>query len=100
MQGELTKQSDISIEMLVGQSQQLEAVLARLSSPRQIERAGTASTIDTLQERIQWVDFQLSVAEDVGLNKQQSTQLWQDRVQLLDTLVKVRYADAQRIAML
>jgi len=85
---------------LVEQSQRLEAVLALLPESRSIERAGTATTIEALQARIQWLDFQLSVAGDVGLTERQALELWQDRVQLLDSLIKVSNADTQRIAML
>jgi hypothetical protein len=89
-----------SIGALVEYSQELEALLAMLPDSSSIERAGTATTIEELQARIQWLDFQLSVGSEVGLTEQQATELWQDRVGLLDALVKVKYADTSRMAML
>ena len=50
-------------------SQELEALLAMLPQSSSIERAGTAATIEELQARIQWLDFQLSVASEVGLER-------------------------------
>jgi len=91
---------DSNHDALVEQSQRLEAVLALLPQSRSIERAGMATAIEALQARIQWVDFQLSVAGEVGLTEGQATELWQDRVQLLDSLIKVSNADTQRVAML
>jgi hypothetical protein len=89
-----------NIGALVEYSQELEALLAMLPQSSSVERAGTATTIEELQARIQWLDFQLSVASEVGLTERQATELWQDRVGLLDALVKVKYADTSRMAML
>jgi hypothetical protein len=92
--------AESGISALVEYSQELEALLAMLPQSGSIERAGTATTIDELQAGIQWLDFQLSVASEVGLTERQATELWQDRVGLLDALVKVKYADTSRMAML
>ena len=46
---------------LVAQSQQLEDLLQTLPERPRIERVSTAATIDTIEQRIQWLDFQLSV---------------------------------------
>jgi hypothetical protein len=54
----------------------------------------TAATIDTIEQRIQWLDFQLSNAPDGDLSEEQSRRLWRERVELMDSLVKVRYAEA------
>lgn len=96
----LTPDRESNIGALVEYSQQLEALLALLPQSSSIERAGTAAAIEELQSGIQWLDFQLSVAGEVGLTERQATELWQDRVGLLDALVKVQYADTQRMAML
>jgi hypothetical protein len=74
--------------------------LRRLPSRPVVERASTTTTIDSLQSSIQWLDYQLSVAADVGLSERQAAQLWEDRIQLMDSLVKVRFAEAQRFAVL
>jgi hypothetical protein len=78
---------------LVAQSQKLDDLLQRLPERPRIERVSTAATIDTIEERIQWLDFQLSDAPDSGLNEQQTRRLWRERVELMDSLVKVRYAE-------
>jgi hypothetical protein len=78
---------------LVAQSQQLEDLLQRLPERPRIERVSTAAMIDTIEDRIQWLDFQLSDAPDSGLNEEQTRRLWRERVELMDSLVKVRYAE-------
>jgi hypothetical protein len=82
------------VDELVAQSQQLEQMLQKLPERPRIERVSTAATIDTIEQRIQWLDFQLSNAPEADLNEEQSRQLWRERVELMDSLVKVRYAEA------
>jgi len=77
---------------LVARSQELEAVLNALPRPR-VERAATSAVIDELQARIEVLDLQLSNADESGLSGPQAQQLWVRRVQLLDSLVGVRYAE-------
>jgi hypothetical protein len=87
--------SDIShLDELVAQSQQLEQILQTLPQRPRIERVSTAATIDTIEQRIAWLDFQLSSSPDGDLNEEQSRRLWRERVELMDSLVKVRYAEA------
>ena len=78
---------------LVAQSRRLEELLQQLPERPRIERVSTAAMIDTIEERIQWLDFQLSDAPDSGLNERQTQRLWSERVELMDSLVKVRYAE-------
>jgi hypothetical protein len=80
---------------LVARSQQLEDLLQKLPDRPRIERVSTAAMIDTIEDRIQWLDFQLSDARDSGLNEEQTRRLWRERVELMDSLVKVRYAEAE-----
>ncbi|WP_129646468.1 hypothetical protein [Peristeroidobacter agariperforans] len=82
------------VDELVAQSQQLEQLLQKLPERPRIERVSTAATIDTIEQRIQWLDFQLSNAPEADLSEAQSRQLWRERVELMDSLVKVRYAEA------
>lgn len=81
---------------LVAQSQELEHLLQALPERPHIERVSTAATIDAIEQRIQWLDWQLSYAPDAGLSEEQARQLWRERVELMDSLVKVRYAQAHR----
>ena len=78
---------------LVARSQQLENLLQNLPERPRIERVSTAAMIDTIEGRIQWLDFQLSDTRDSGLNEEQTRRLWRERVELMDSLVKVRYAE-------
>lgn len=88
-------QADVThLDQLVAQSQQLEQMLQTLPQRPRVERVSTAATIDTIEQRIQWLDFQLSSAPDDDLSEEQSRRLWRERVELLDSLVKVRYAEA------
>ncbi|HKQ15313.1 MAG TPA: hypothetical protein VJT80_17890 [Steroidobacteraceae bacterium] len=78
---------------LVARSQQLDGLFQKLPERPRIERVSTAAMIDTIEDRIQWLDFQLSDAQDSGLNEEQTRRLWRERVELMDSLVKVRYAE-------
>jgi hypothetical protein len=86
-----------SLPSLVARSQRLEALLRGLPRPA-VERAATSAAIDELQTHIQMLDVQLSGvqlsgAEGGGLDRAQAQQLWAARVQLLDSLFSLRYAE-------
>jgi hypothetical protein len=78
---------------LVRRSQRLEAVLQVLPPRPRVERAGTSATIDELQNRIQMLDLQLSAASE-GEHGNDAQRLWSARVELMNSLVHVRYAEA------
>jgi hypothetical protein len=78
---------------LMQRSQRLEAVLQVLPRRPQVELAGTSATIDELQNRIQLVDHQLSTAS-VDQPGPAARRLWSARVELMNSLVHVRYAEA------
>jgi hypothetical protein len=87
-----TAQALEPVAALVARSQELEAVLSGLPRPG-VERAATSAAIDELQARIEVLDLQLSSADESGLSGPQAQQLWSQRVQLLNSLVSVRYAE-------
>ena len=58
--------------------------------------AGTATMISGLQDRIGQVDQVLMYSSVEGLQPEQTMALWQERVDLMNALVRVRYAEAQR----
>jgi hypothetical protein len=87
-----TANSGEALGSLVARSQQLETILGGLQRPR-LERAATSAAIDELQARIEVLDMQLSSAPENGLSGTQAQQLWSERVQLLSSLVNVRYAE-------
>lgn len=86
------------LDQLVEQSRELDEMLQHLPQRPSVERVAMAGTIDTLEQRIQWLDAQLSYAPDTGLNEAQAYRLWRERVDLMDSLVKVRYAESSHLA--
>ena len=88
-----------SLGALVMRSQRLEAVLQVLPRRPVAERAGTSATIDELQNRIQMLDLQLSAAgrgdaQQPAAAHEDARRLWSARVELMNSLVHVRYAEA------
>lgn len=81
---------------LVGRSRQLERVLSGLPQRPRVEQAATAATLDALEERIQWLDYALSRTEVADVAAGEAEVLWAERVELLDSLVTLRYAQAER----
>jgi hypothetical protein len=92
MQSDNKAQAELSV--LVERSQRLEAALGALPQRPSVERVATAANIDGIEQRIQWLDFHLTAAND-SLDQAQTQQLWQERVNLMDSLVKLRYAEAR-----
>ena len=88
-----------SIEELRDRSRLLEEVLAALPARPAVERAGTAVPIDTLQAQVQWVDHQLSVSGAEQAPPDLRERLWRERVEIMNTLLQLRYVEAQRIAL-
>lgn len=93
-------QQDGTTDVLVSRSQQLEQTLRTLPQRPSVERAATSVAIDALQERIQLLDSQLLYSTETGMDEQQRQSLWTERVQLLGSLVNVRYAEAARAGYL
>jgi hypothetical protein len=85
---------DDDLAELMDRSRQLEEMLEVLPARPVVERVTTAATIDTLEQRIQWLDLHLSYAPEAGLSERQAEHLWRERVDLMDSLVKVRYAES------
>ena len=83
---------------LIAESQRLEQMLAAYSDAPRLTRASTALTVADLEERIQWVDYRLNLGAEDGLDSEQAQKLWRERVELLNSLVAVRYAEARTLA--
>lgn len=86
-----------SYDALVARSARLEQALARIPSRDSVVSAGTASTIAELEDRIAVVDEQLSYGAAGRLEPRQQQALWSERVDLMDALVRVRFAQAVRV---
>jgi hypothetical protein len=83
---------------LLAESQRLESLLASLPAEPRVTRAHTALTVADLEDRIQWVDYRLNFANEAGLRGDQADLLWRERVDLLNSLVAVRYAQTRAVA--
>lgn len=81
---------------LTSESARLERLLNDIPYRRRLVNAGTATTISGLEDRIGQVDEVLMYGSVYGLQPEQTVALWQERVDLMNALVEVRYAQAQR----
>jgi hypothetical protein len=88
-----------TIEELRDRSRLLEEVLAQLPARPAVERAGTAVPIDALQAQVQWLDHQLSASGASHAGPEVTERLWRERVEIMNTLVQLRYVEAQRVAL-
>jgi len=82
------------LQQLETRSQQLEDLLQRLPPRPSVERAATSAAIDDLQTRIQVLDLQLDTIQYGDHERDRARRLWNVRVQLLHSLIDVRYAEA------
>lgn len=80
---------------LRSRSQLLEAVLAEMPARPAVERAATSVPIEWLEDRVQWLDHEILVA-DAQARAPEAEQLWRDRVEVMNSLVQLRYVEAQR----
>jgi hypothetical protein len=87
-----------SLAGLRERSQALEALLASMPERPAVERAATSVPIESLQAQVQWLDHQLSLAGADGRSAE-SEQLWRDRVEVMNSLVQLRYVEAQHVAL-
>ncbi len=84
-----------ALDALMVQSQQLELELRAINYQPRIMRASTAATISNLEDRIAAIDYQL-IHPAIRMSLAQKQLYWRERVRLMDSLVKLRYAQAQR----
>lgn len=84
--------SDPTLEELRGRSQRLEAVLAAIEAQPRVTSARSAGAIAELEDGIALVDYQLSQLDMAGLDDATRRALWRKRVELMESLVTVRFA--------
>lgn len=80
---------------LIAESARLEQLLAELPAPRPVMVGSTAGTIVGLEDRIALVDAQLSYAAAQDLAPTYREALWGERVELMNALLYVRFAQTQ-----
>jgi hypothetical protein len=86
------------IARLQSRSAALEQLLNDLPARPSVERAATSLPIDTLEAQVQWVDHQIS-GGGPGHTAGDVEDLWRDRVEAMDSLLRLRYLEASRIAL-
>jgi hypothetical protein len=85
-----------SYASLVQESERLDRMLRTISYQRPVMSASTAGTIVGLEDRIAFIDEQLTYGAARGLGPPQRQALWGERVELMNALVYVRLAQAER----
>ena len=86
-----------TINALMVQSRQIEKDLRALPAKPSVVRAGTAVTIAELEDHIAAIDFTLN-HPDLVLSPEQEQVYWRERVRLMNSLLSLRTAQAQRIS--
>ncbi|HEX4300723.1 MAG TPA: hypothetical protein VH327_07620 [Gammaproteobacteria bacterium] len=82
------------VNQLMAQSRYLERAVLKLDGPADsmAVSADTASTVAALEDRIAVVDYEINSAAGVDNDDPHMVQLWKQRVNLLQSLAAVRYA--------
>ena len=88
--------AEVSQAQLMERSRELDWVYSDLPQRPSVERPGLAVTMDAIEQRVQYLDWRLSAAPETDLNKKQVRMLWNERVTLMDSLIKLRYAESER----
>ena len=86
---------ETSYAPLMVESARLERVLAQMPAPPPLVVGTTSGTIVGLEDRIAYVDAQLSYAAARDLATPYRKALWGERVELMNALVQVRFAQTQ-----
>jgi len=85
------------LNALMVESQILERNLRLLPDQPTVMKVSTATTIQELQDRIAAIDYRLN-DRTIKLDPTQEEIYWRERVRLMNSLVRLRYAQAQRIS--
>lgn len=86
-----------TLNALMVQSQQIERDLRSLPTQPSLVRAGTAVTIAEIEDHIAAIDFTLN-HPDLDLSPDQEAIYWRERVRLMNSLLSLRTAQAQRMS--
>ena len=84
-----------NLSALMVQSQQIERDLRALPGQPSLVRAGTAATIAQLEDRIAAIDYRLNYTRMTPI---EAEIYWRERVRLMNSLLNLRRAQAQRMA--
>jgi hypothetical protein len=84
-----------NLSALMVQSRQIERDLRELPGQPSLMRAGTAATIAQLEDRIAAIDYRLNYTQ---MTPVEAEIYWRERVRLMNSLLNLRRAQAQRMA--
>jgi len=94
----VTNSDDLrALNALMVESRQIERNLRALPAQPSLVRASTAATISELQDQIAAIDYLLSHPE-LQLSPEQDEIYWRERVRLMNSLLRLRTAQAQRMS--
>lgn len=97
-QGTPSNMTDLSnLRVLQAQSQQIERELRALPDQPKVARAGTVATMSEIEDRIAAIDYQLNDPAAEWADGEREI-FWRERVRLMNLLLQLRYAQAQRAA--
>ncbi len=85
-----------ALNALMVESRQIERNLRALPAQPSLVRASTVATISELQDQIAAMDYLLNQPE-LQLSPEQEQIYWRERVRLMNSLLRLRTAQAQRI---
>lgn len=85
----------IGYDNLLAESARLERVLYELPQRGRIMNAATASTIVGLEDRVALIDERLALVAAGGVRPEYRDALWRERVDVMNALVQVRFAQAR-----
>jgi hypothetical protein len=92
-----TNSDDVqALSALMVQSRQIERNLRALPDQPSLVQAGTAATIADLQDQIAAIDY-LLIHPEFQLSPEQEEIYWRERVRLMNLLLQLRTAQAQRM---
>jgi hypothetical protein len=95
---QVTNSSEVNaLQALMVESRQLESDLRSLPNEPRVMRAGTVTTISEIKDRVAAIDYQLN-DPDIQMTSEETEIFWRERVRLMNLLVRLRYAQAQRTA--
>jgi len=86
-----------TLEALMVESRELEDDLRSLPPRPRLVRAGTQATIVDIEDRIAAIDYQLS-DPTIRMSEDDREIFWRERVRLMQSLLRLRYAQSQRTA--
>ncbi len=89
----LAVNQDDDVDVLIDRSRRLGMLLQSLPGRPEVVRAGTDNTIASLENSLALVNYTLN-QPDTALTSGEARDLWRSKVNLMDSLVKVRYTEA------